>query len=106
MKTTTLFTERMSQAFTPGPTGFVRLVDDLLEIARDWELRLYLNERICRVQAGRAAEGETFEAPMWLGDSQSTGIEWMRKSVDNSTGLAPLDCSRTAPTGHDHFKQP
>lgn len=67
MKTTTLFTERMSQAFTPGPTGFVKLVDDLLEISRDWDLKLDWNE-VCRVQTGRDTECESFEAPMRLGE--------------------------------------
>ena len=62
---TMLFSDRMRQVFTPGPTGFIGAVDQLIDVAKDWDLRLDwfdIEKGLCRIEASRGGEiHETFE---------------------------------------------
>ena len=60
-----LFSDRMREVFTPGPTGFIGAVDQLIDVARDWDLRLDwfdIEKGLCRIEASRGGEiHETYE---------------------------------------------
>lgn len=60
----TLFAERVQQAFRPTPRGVVGLVDDLLGLCRVHQLRLRFTEGHCSVHRLGADDGDALTVPL------------------------------------------
>jgi hypothetical protein len=67
MNTATALADALAKAFDPPPSGFVGIVDNLLQLCRGGDLELAWRSNACHVRIRQGTVEETLELPLRKG---------------------------------------